>query len=131
MPKLYIESWNWNSLSNYQLYELSRNEKLDPDIKALANSILNERNLDNKRIRELEAKHDLLFLPKSEQGLELYQKILLVVCPVFIVIHSLIAGRLFAKGQIQKWKDYWFYLSIGFLVWTVVVLFYAKFVLFK
>lgn len=129
--KLYIESLNFDLLSNYQLYELVRNKNLDVDIRLLANNIFEKRDLNINEIKELEEKHNSLFVSKDPIGLETYQKIILIICPAFILIHSLIAGRLYAKGKIQKWKDYWFYLCLGCMLWTIGIVLYAKFSLFK
>ena len=126
-----MESLNFDLLSNYQLYELVRNKNLDVDIRLIANTIFEKRGLSINAIHELEEKHNSQFKFKDPIGLEAYQKIILIVCPAFIVIHNLIAGRLYAKGKIQKWKDYWFYFCLGCILWTIVIVLYAKFVLFK
>ena len=126
-----MESLDLNKLSDYHLFEIIRNEKLDPNIRKAANSIFNNRKLSTDQIRQLEAKHDSLFIADQQKGLRLYQKVLLVICPLFIEIHSLIAGRMLAKGQKQKWKDYWLFLCLGFLVWTIAIILFAKFILFK
>jgi hypothetical protein len=119
------------TLSDYQLYEIIQNANLDQAIRQLANDEFNNRKLSLDEIQGLITKYDSKFLPDKDIGLNTYYKILLVICPFFIVIHSLFAGRMLAKGQKQKWKDYWIYICLGFSTWTIGIILYAKYFLFK
>jgi len=118
-------------LSNYQLYEIIQNLNLDRAIRQAANQEFNKRKLSTDQIQDLITEHDSKFSPAKDAGLKTYLKFLLVICPFFIEIHSLFAGRLLAKGQKQKWKDYWIYLCLGFITWTIIIILYAKYYLFK
>ncbi|MFT3705996.1 MAG: hypothetical protein QM802_26755 [Agriterribacter sp.] len=118
---------NCTNLSDYQLYELIQNEKLDKAIRQTANEEFNRRKLSLAQLEDLIAKHDSQFVPEKEKSLKTHYKLLLIVCPFFIEIHSLFAGRMLAKGQKQKWKDYWIYICLGFSIWTIGIVLYAKY----
>jgi hypothetical protein len=119
------------TLSDYQLYEIIQNGNLDKAIRQVANDEFNKRKLSLDQIQGLIAKHDSQYSPDKDKGLKTSYKLLLIVCPFFIEIHSLFAGRMLAKGQKQKWKDYWMYICLGFLTWTIGIILYAKYFLFK
>ena len=119
------------NLSDYQLYEIIQNTDLNHTIRQAANDEFNKRKLSIAQIQQLIERHDSQFAPDKEDGLGVQYKLLLVICPIFIEIHSLIAGRMLARGQKQKWKDYWFYLCLGFFVWTVAIILFAKYHLFR
>ena len=120
-----------SNLFDYQLYEIIQNEKLTPAIRQAANEEFNRRKLSLSQIRKLIARHDTQFPPKKEEGLKIQYKILLVICPIFIVIHGLIAGRMLAMGEKQKWKEYWIYICLGYITWTVAIILFAKYFLFR
>jgi hypothetical protein len=124
-------TFNCSELSDYQLYEIIQNEKLDKRIRQVANDEFNRRKLSLIQIQSLIAKHDSQFLPDKGTGLKTHFKVFLIICPFFIEIHSLFAGRMLAKGQKQKWKDYWVYICLGLLLWTIGIILYAKYFLLK
>lgn len=115
------------TLSDYQLYEIIQNANLHKDIRQAANKEFVKRNLSLGQIQDLITKHDSNFLGPKDVGLKTYYKILLLICPFFVGIHSLFAGRMLAKGQKQRWKDYWLYICIGLLAWTAGIILYAKY----
>lgn len=120
-----------SNLSDYQLYEIIQNEKLSQKIRQSANDEFRKRKLSIGQIQELISKHDSQFSPDTKDGLAVQHKILLVIFPLFVEIHSLIAGRMLAKGHKRKWKDYWIYVCIGFFIWTVAIILFAKYYLFR
>ena len=119
------------SLSDYQLYEIIQNGNLDQRIRQIANDEFNKRKLSLEEIQQLILKHDSQFVPEKEDGLNLKYCLLLIICPFFIEIHSLTAGRMLAKGQKSKWRDYWIYICLGFLLWTIGIILFAKYFLFR
>lgn len=114
-------------LSNYQLYEIIQNDRIDQNIRSVANDEFNTRKLSIEEIQQLITKHDSLFVPDKGENLKPHYKLLLIVCPFFTEIHGLIAGRMLAKGQKRKWKDYWVYICLGYLLWTIAILLFAKY----
>lgn len=104
---------------------------MDQSIRETANKEFNKRKLSIDQLKQLIAKHDSQFSPDKEEGLRIQYKILLIIFPLFVEIHSLFAGRMLAKGKKRKWKDYWIYMCMGFLIWTVAIVLFAKYYLFR
>ena len=120
-----------SKLTDYQLYELIQNSKLDKDIRNLANREFDNRMLSIDKIQEIVQKHDSQFKPEKDETLKTEYKILLIIFPFLIPIQSSFASKWLAKGHKRKWKDYWFYLSLGYLVWTILILVFSKYFLFN
>lgn len=118
-------------LSNYQLYEIIQNDKIDFNIRNLANVEFINRKLSLEEVQLIIAKHDLQFKPEMENGLKLSYKLILILFPFFFYIHSLIAGRILAEGNKIKWKEYWKYICFGYLLWTLIVILFSKYFLFR
>ncbi len=117
-------------LSNFQLYEIVQNEKLDKAIRKDANTEFDSRNISEEELKAIIAQHNSLFKQENQAGLHIRYKLLLIVFPFFILIHNIIASLLLDKGHKRKWKEYWQFVGIGFFIWTIVFLLYARFVLF-
>jgi hypothetical protein len=122
---------NLSSLTNYQLYEIIQNSKLDSGIRKLANDEFNSRRLSIDEIQKIVSRRDAHFLPEKNESLKLQYKILLILFPFVIPIQSVFAGKWLASGHKRKWKDYWFYLSLGYLFWTITIILIAKYFLFR
>lgn len=120
-----------SSLTNYQLYEIIQNSGLDAEIRKAANSEFNNRKLKIEEIEEIIARHDANFQPGKDESLMLKYKLLLILLPFLIPVQSAFAGKWLAKGYKRKWKDYWVYLSLGYLFWTIIAILIAKYFLFK
>ena len=113
---------NVTELSNNQLYALIQNNKLDPSIRNIANREFDSRKLSLEQIGEIVKKHDAQFQPDKDEGLSLGYKILLIVFPAVLTIQILIAGRDLANNKRRRWKDFWFFVSIGYLFWTIAII---------
>ncbi|MBV4360343.1 hypothetical protein [Pinibacter aurantiacus] len=113
-------------LSNYQLYSLIQNNKLDASIREPANTEFENRKLTVDQIKEIVKQHDLLFKPDNDEGLSSYNKAFLIFVPAFFTIQVLIAGRYLANNERKKWKDFWLYVSLGYVLWTVAIITLAK-----
>lgn len=122
---------DFSGLTNYQLYELIQNSRLDAQIRKAANDEFNNRKIGVDEIQQIVARHDVHFQPDKGETLKPVYKLLLILFPFVIPVQSAFAGKWLAKGQKSKWKSYWFYLSLGYLFWTIIVILVAKFILFK
>lgn len=122
---------NFSKLTDYQLYEIIQNSRLDEDIRKKANHEFNDRKLSIEQIQKIVAEHDKTFIPGNDEPLKVQYKILVILLPFFIPLHSAFTAKWLAKGQKRKWKDYWFYLSLGYLIWTIVVILIARYFLLK
>ncbi len=122
---------NISNLTDYQLYELIQNSKLDKDLRNLAKIEFNNRKLGIEKIQEIVQRHNAKFKPKKDEPLKAEYKLLIIIFPFLIPIQSLFATKWLAQGQKQKWKDYWLYLSLGYFLWSIFVIVFAKYCLFN
>ena len=120
-----------SSLTNYQLYEIIQNPKLDAEIRKKANIEFNNRKLGVGDIQKIIERHDANFRPDKDEPLKLQYKLLIIMFPFVIPVQSIFAAKWLAKGHKRKWKEYWFYLSLGYLLWTIIVILIAKYFLFR
>jgi hypothetical protein len=120
---------NLNQLTNYQLYEIIQNEKLDKLIRTAANNEFNFRKLTKEEIQEIISQHDSTFQPDKDEPLGLKYKIVALVIPFFWVIHVLMTSRYLARGQKRKWNEYWLFFCIGLLIWIIAVVLIGKYLI--
>jgi hypothetical protein len=113
---------NLKELTDYQLYELIKNKKLDSTISKLANDEFKARQLSLEEIQQIIARHDAHFQPEKDEPLSLSYKIFLIVFPFFTIIQAIIAGNYLANNQQRKWKDFWLFICVGYLAWTVGII---------
>jgi hypothetical protein len=118
---------NFKQLSNYQLYEIIQNQKLDKDIRTLATDEFDLRKLTMEQIREIIKKRESLFQPEKGEHLNFKYKIVALIIPFFWVIHVLMTSRYLARGQKRKWNEYWLFFCIGLLLWTIAIIIIAKY----
>lgn len=118
-----------NQLTNYQLYEIIQNQKLDKQIRTAANDEFNLRKIDTGEIQEIINKHDSLFQPDKSEPLGVKYKILALTIPFFWVIHVLMTSRYLARGQKRKWNEYWLFFCIGLVIWTIAIVIIGKYMM--
>jgi len=114
-------------LTDYQLFEIIQNQKLDSQLRALANDEFNLGRLSNEQIAEIIRRHDSLFRPDHKDPLSIKFKLLALVVPFFWVVHVLVSSRFLAVGAKRKWNEYWLFFCIGLLIWTIIVILIGKF----
>lgn len=115
------------NLSNSQLYAIIQNEQMDASIRKIANEEFTRRNLTINQIQEIVSHFDSQYKPAQQEGLSLANKIFLVAVPAFFTIQVLVAGRYLASGQKKKWRDFWRFICLGWLVWTIGFILYFRF----
>lgn len=120
-----------SKLTDYQLYEIIQNEKLHSDIRKLANDEFDKRQLSIDHLQEIIHRHDKQFRLDNNKKLDIKYKLLLIAFPFLIPVHGIIASRFIPVGHKAKTKEYWFYICIGYFFWTIVVILFAKYVLFR
>ena len=118
-----------SKLTNYQLYALIQNLNLDETIRTVATGELDRRKLNETENADLALKHQQRFRFEKGLPLSVNMKLFLLAFPFLISIVS--PGKFLAQGQKQKWTDYWKYLAGGYLIWTIGVIAFCKFVLFR
>jgi hypothetical protein len=117
---------NLKELTDYQLYELIQNKKLDSTIAKLVNEEFKARQLSLAQIQQIITRHDAQFRPEEDESLSLSHKIFLIVFPFLTIIQAILAGKYLANNKQRKWRDFWFYICVGYLAWTVAVIITAR-----
>lgn len=113
---------NLKELTDYQLYALFQNKKLDSAITKLANEEFKARELSSQQIHQIVTRHDAQFQPEKHEPLSLAHKIFLIVFPFLTIIQAIVAGKYLANNKQRKWKDFWLYICVGYLAWTVGII---------
>jgi hypothetical protein len=116
-----------HKLTNYQLYEIIQNKKLDKQIRTAANKEYDLRQCTKEEIKEIMNRHHSLYPPGRGEALSFKYKLLALVVPFFWVIHVLMTSRYPARGQKRKWNEYWLFFCIGLLIWTIAVVIIGKY----
>ena len=117
-------------LTDTELYILVRNTELSYERKKIINKEFKNRNFSIERIDKLAMAYENV-LGESKNNLTVLEKFLIILVPFFPVIHAIIANRHISRGQQRKWKQHWTYVTIGYAVWTLLIVLFAKFYLFK
>jgi hypothetical protein len=120
-----------SGLSDYQLYEIIQNKKLHNHIRIIANKEFNKRNLTINELRDIVLRHESLAKPENDKQFIWQYKLLLVLFPFITGLFGIVPGRFLANGEHKKWKAYWLYICLGYFIWTILLLTFSKFVLFK
>jgi hypothetical protein len=113
-------------LSNFQLYEIIQNPRIDKSIKAFAKQEFDLRELTNEEIEEITGQHNAVYPSRKTEPLNIGYKILAMLIPFFWVIHVVITSRYPSRGQKRKWNEYWLFFCIGLLLWTIGFVIFAR-----
>lgn len=111
-----------SNLSNYQLYALLQNRGLDGSIHEQVKTELERRRLSAEEWERLRRKYVTHYPLDDGPGLSIGEKLLLILVPAVFTLQVLWATRDLASHKRRRWKDFWFYVSIGYFVWKVVIL---------
>ena len=117
-----------SQLTDYQLYEIIQDKKLHNHIRIVANKEFNKRNLSINDLREIVLRHESLYNKVEEKALPWQYRILLIICPFILPLHTIIASRFLTGNANRKWKAYWLYICFGFVVWTIALLAFSRFI---
>jgi hypothetical protein len=113
-------------LSNYQLYALLQNKRLDASLQEKLRAEFDGRQLTPQQVRELADRYTAHYPLTDGEGLSIWNKLFLVLVPAVFIYQVLRATRHLASNQRRKWKDFWLYVSLGYLFWTVVIILVMK-----
>lgn len=118
---------DYSKLSNYQLFELIQNHKLNPSLRTAANREFEKRNISLAEKKEIISKHEALFTPEKKKTLSDTFKTLLVIFPFPFTIY--IAYLHYTKGIVhkQEQKECWKFYTIGFVLWSILLCAYFLF----
>jgi hypothetical protein len=116
-------------LSNYQLYALFQNKEQNSFIRNTAKTEFTSRIIPETEMQHLLFKYNEFEKPEKQTGLKVQYKLLLIILPLLLIIHIIIAAILLDKGYRKMNLQYRQYITIGFLIWTIVCLLLSKYVL--
>lgn len=126
---------NTEKLSNLQLLLLFKNRANNRHVRKLAEMELAQRQLSIEEKQELYDRVDVLTQAEKQASLpNLYKVLLLVFAPLFshivlMILHNIISSVLLDKGYFKMQKQYWFFVTISYALWTAVLLVIAKMIL--
>lgn len=109
-------------LTGYQLYELIQNTKLDQEIRTAANRDLERRKLNSAQIKDIAIRHEAQFAPDKDEPLALRMRLYLLIWPFTLGRYFTGEPQYLSRGQKRKWKEYWLFMCLGYLLWTIVVI---------
>jgi hypothetical protein len=113
---------NLTNLSNTQLYALLQNRRLDSSITQSVRAEWERRQLTAEEVQKFVEHYAVNSPADAGQGLPLQQKIFLILVPAVFTFQILRATRDLANNQRRKWKDFWWYVSIGYFLWTLAII---------
>lgn len=116
---------DYTLISDEQLYALSQNKQLNKEFRMLAQKQLDNRRLTSEKWSKLKNDYELKNLHRKKE-LPNHWKIVLIIFPFFIFIHNIVASLMLDKGRERIWKQYWLYVSLGFLFYTILVFLLAR-----
>lgn len=120
---------NLNQLTNFQLYEIIQNAKLDKHLKSAAQHEYNLREVTGEEIGEIVRRHNSIYQSRHSEPLSLKYKMVALVIPFLWVVHVLITSRYPARGQRRKWNEYWLCVCFGLLLWTIAIIVIGRHIL--
>jgi hypothetical protein len=115
-------------LSNDQLFALLHNQRLDASIHQEANEELERRNLSAQEWESLRQQYEMHYPPNDGPGLSIPEKLFLILVPAVFILQVLRVSRDLASNRRRRWKDFWLYVSIGYFVWTVLIIFVLRWI---
>lgn len=114
-----------DKLTDFQIYSLVVNRDLDGHLKEEALREFDKRNFPQEYIDQLAIEYEKI-IPAIGANLTKLEKAKIIAFPFFIPIQAIIANKYIAQGNIKKWKLYWRYLTIGWVIWSVIIILVLK-----
>jgi len=118
------------NITNQQLYEIMQNIKLDKAIREKASKEFLIRKLDKAEMTMITLDYQDKYKHVNDV-LEMKYRILVIVLP-FIPLYwfdpfsmsfkSVLAGHFLSKGYNRKWREYWIFSMIGYIIWTIIII---------
>jgi hypothetical protein len=115
-----------DKLSDFQLYALIINHDLDQDLKQQACAEFEKRNFSQEYLDQLALEYENI-IPLSNTTLPIWEKMRIIAFPFIVPLQAILANRYISQGNPKKWKQYWKYLVVCWLVWIFLILLAIKF----
>lgn len=124
---------NTEQLSNFQLLLLSKNKANNSIVRKLALAEFERRKLNEDEILSLSHKYKEFRNAEKQMSLPKYAKILLLVFApllcghvLLLILQNIFNAVLLDKGYFKMEKQYWAFITLGYLLWTLLFLIFAK-----
>ncbi|UII21700.1 hypothetical protein [Fulvivirga ligni] len=110
------------NLSNYDLYVLIMDQSMKEDKLLAAEDEFKNRQLSFQEIDALSLKYEQAKRNVKPQELTTATKITLIIFPFFLLPHVFVSIQHLKTGHAEKWKQYWRFVALGHLFWTILVI---------
>ena len=118
---------NADKLSNYQLFKIIGNKRLDSEIRIVAKTELNVRRLSSEEIETLINTTASKYSNADKESLSIIYKLIAMLIPFLWVVHILLTSRYLAHGKVKKWNEYWRYFCLGLVVWAMIAILIGRY----
>lgn len=121
-----------DQLTNLQLYSLYNNKANNSFIRTITKREFENRKINNVETNDLLSRHSSITKKENQKPLPTFCKILLLLlAPIFssiflMILHNIAATVLLDKGYFKMQKQYWFFVTLSYLLWTLVLLATSK-----
>lgn len=110
--------------SNYQLYVLIRNKKLQPAIRRAAQALWDARHVNEAEQQQLKKRWDNFSRPEQDRPMKMKFRLLVLFFPFAPetgILQAFISSCLLAYGHRKKWRNYWNAVMLGHLLWLIAL----------
>src|SRR5689334_793287 len=115
---------NFDKLTDQQVYSLSKNKSLSKTLRREALAALTLRARSVEEVQVLATAYEQSPVNKKIP-LPVAYRIVLVIFPFFVPVQVIIAALFFKMTNTWKWKQFWLYLAIGWVLWMVIFFYIA------
>lgn len=115
-------------LSDFQLYSLLLNLDLRHDLRDQVSAEFKVRNFSQEHIDQLALEHERI-IPVVNDNLTIWEKVPIMAFPFIIPLQAILANRYISEGNLKKWEQHWKYVTIGLLIWLIILFLVAHFLL--
>lgn len=114
-----------DKITDFQIYALATNLNLDKYLKEQALKEFGKRNFSPEYARRLAIEYERV-IPVMDPDFTALERTAIIAFPFIVPIHAIIANKYLAHGNIKKWKLYWRYLTIGWVIWSFIIILVLK-----
>jgi hypothetical protein len=110
---------NTSGLSDYQLYQLSKNYKLDKGIRIAADEEIKKRNLSEEYLQKISIIKET---NADNKPVQIPNKYLLMLFPFTWIVHVIVSKKFPAEKDKIKQNEYWIFFMVGCVAWAFIII---------
>ena len=114
---------NTSGLSDYQLFQLSKNYKLDKSIRFAADEEMKRRNLDEEYLQKISIIKEA---DTNSKPIQIPNKYLLMLFPFTWIVHVVVSKKFPAEEARIKQNEYLIFFMIGCVAWTFIIILLSR-----